>query len=122
MVVAPMAAHMPDQMLVRNRCLDQWDGKGAEADSHSSIGMAKLADCPEARRFAPVASMMAEHQSPRHPVVGVVAAIVKVVAGYQTDFAALIGCQKWVVRPAVAQVVLPPTRIGIVVWRSRMQN
>ena len=53
--------------------------------------MAAVADRLEACSFVPVVKMLAEHQSSRHPVVGVVVAIVTMMAGSQTDFAALIG-------------------------------
>ena len=103
MVVARMAAHRPDPALVDNLCLDQWDDKRAAAGSHSSVGMAIGADCPEACSFVPVVRMVAEHQSSHHPVGGVVAAAV--TAAYQTDFAARVACQKWVVRLDAALVV-----------------
>ena len=105
MVVAPMAADRADQMAARILSLDQWDDKAAVAGSHKSIGMATAADCPEAYSFAPVVRMTVEHQSSHHPVVGVVVAIVTMMAGSQTDFAALIGARKQTVRPDVALLV-----------------
>ena len=105
MVVARMAAHRPDPALVDNLCLDQWDDKRAATGSHSSVGMAIGADYPEACNFAPVVRMVAEHQSSHHPVGGVVAAAVTVMAAYQTNFAARVACQKWVVRLDAALVV-----------------
>ena len=98
MVVAQMAAHRLDPVLIDNLCLVQWDDKRAAAGSHSSVGMAIGADYPEACSFAPVVRRVAEHQSSRHPVGGVVVATVTVMAAYQTDFAARVWCQRWVGR------------------------
>ena len=100
-VVARMVVHRPEQVLVHNPCLDQWDDKRAVADSHNSVGTATVADYRGARSFGPVVGKLAEHQSHRHPVVGVAVAIVMVTAGCQKDSAAPIACQKWVVRPGV---------------------
>ena len=105
MVVARLAAHRPDPVLVHNQCLDQWGDKRAAAGSHSSAGTATAADYPEACSFALVVRMVAEHQSSRHPVGGVVAAAVTMMAAYQTDFAARVAYQKWVVRLDAALVV-----------------
>ena len=98
-----MAAHRPDPVLVHNLYLDQWDDKRAAAGSHSWVGLAIGDDCPKACSFVPVVRMVEEHQSSHHPVGGVVAAAV--TAAYQTDFAARVAYQKWVVRLDAALVV-----------------